>query len=155
MNFFFRTMTDEDAREVAGWHYESPYSFYDMDHDPDDQRELLDPRSRGDAYFTALDEKGGVVGFFSFRWTGAVIDVGLGLRPDLTGRGIGLSFVVAGLAFAEGRFGRECPLRLAVATFNTRAIRVYEQAGFSIRSRFMQATNGGLHEFVEMIKDDG
>ncbi|MHB8757761.1 MAG: GNAT family N-acetyltransferase [Bacillota bacterium] len=153
LDFFLRLMTDADARQVVEWRYDGLYSFYDMDQDPDDRREILDARSRGKAYFTVIDTAGTVVGFFSFRMAGASIDVSLGLRPDLTGRGNGLAFVLAGTAFAEGRFGRGCLLRLRVAAFNERAIKVYERAGFRVRSRFMQATNGGFQAFVEMTRD--
>jgi ribosomal-protein-alanine N-acetyltransferase len=39
---------------------------------------------------------------------------------------------------------------LLVATFNRRAINVYERAGFIASRVFMHSTNGGDWEFVEM-----
>ena len=35
---------------------------------------------------------------------GGAVDVGLGFRPDLTGRAPGLGFMLAGLEFARRRF---------------------------------------------------
>ncbi|MHB8947315.1 MAG: hypothetical protein ACYC6I_12365, partial [Bacillota bacterium] len=75
LDFFLRLMTDADARQVVEWRYDGLYSFYDMDQDLDDRREILDARSRGKAYFTVIDTAGTVVGFFSFRMAGAYIDV--------------------------------------------------------------------------------
>lgn len=75
--------------------------------------------------------------------------IGLGLRPDHTGRGFGLAFVEAGLDHARSKFDPQ-ELSLAVAAFNRRAITVYERAGFSEVTRYMHHTNSADWEFVEM-----
>ena len=79
------------------------------------------------------------------------MDFGLGLRPDLTGRGLGLAYLSAGLVFAGQRF-KPSRFRLSVATFNERAIRVYERAGFTPSRTFDHATNGSIHRFLEMTR---
>jgi [ribosomal protein S18]-alanine N-acetyltransferase len=61
------------------------------------------------------------------------LDYGLGLRPDLTGQGLGLEFFRAGLVFARERYQPQ-RVYLHVAAFNERARRVYERAGFSVVS---------------------
>jgi hypothetical protein len=66
----------------------------------------------------------------------------LGMRPDLTGRGLGEEFVHAGLRFARETYSPPA-FRLTVATFNQRAIRVYERAGFEIVERFGPQTPAG------------
>ncbi|WP_157261613.1 hypothetical protein [Paenibacillus sp. A3] len=58
-------MTQEEAEEIAGWKYEEPYSFYNMDDDPDDYEEFLDPVRRGSRYYSVYTESG-LMGFFSF-----------------------------------------------------------------------------------------
>src|SRR3954447_23285918 len=130
----FALLTQADAEAIAGWHYPEPFSFYDWTEDPDDLAELLDPALRGDAYFGVLDAAGGLIGYFSFKpKEDRALEIGVGLRPDLTGRGLGASFLAAGLEFARARFE---PTRfvLSVATFNERAITVYERAGFGLRA---------------------
>jgi [ribosomal protein S18]-alanine N-acetyltransferase len=150
--FRFRPLTQADAEAIALWHYPAPYSFYDWAEDPDDLAELLDPESRGDAYFAVEDETGELVGSFSFKVRDARTRVvGLGLRPDLTGQGLGGPFVQAGLAFARSRFAPE-RFVLSVATFNRRAIAVYERAGFVPVRTYMHWTNGGEWEFLEMAR---
>jgi [ribosomal protein S18]-alanine N-acetyltransferase len=149
LKFEFRKMTDEEALQIAGWRYEPPYDFYDWVSDPDDLAELLDPHRRGDDYFSAFDEKGALVGSFSFKRNGKAVQVGLGLRPDLTGKGLGRGFLLAGLNFARGAFAPDI-FRLAVATFNERAIKVYEGAGFVRGRTYQHETNGGVYEFLEM-----
>lgn len=57
------------------------------------------------------------------------MDIGLGMKPELTGKGLGKMFLQAGIAFAV----KECKpktFRLSVATFNTRAITLYKNIGF-------------------------
>ena len=153
--FHFEPLTQADAEAIAEWRYPEPYSFYNWTADTDDLRELLDPSLRGEAYWAAKDEAGELVGHFSFKpKDGGVLEIGLGLRPDLTGRGLGASFLDAGLEFARGRFA---PGRfvLSVATFNERAIKVYERAGF-VRGRvYMHSTAGDEWEFIEMSRSAG
>ena len=83
------------------------------------------------------------------RPASAPVEIGLGLHPERTGRGLGASFLAAGLGYARSRYA---PTRfvLAVAAFNRRAITVYERAGFTAIRVYMHSTNGGEWEFVEM-----
>jgi ribosomal-protein-alanine N-acetyltransferase len=148
----FEQLRQEDAEAIAEWHYPEPYSFYDWTADPGDLRELLDPALRGEAYWAVRDGTDELVGYFSFKPKDEqTVEIGLGLRPDLTGRGLGGSFLAAGLEFALTRFE---PARfvLSVATFNERAIKVYERAGFSRERIYMHSTNGGEWEFLEMSR---
>ena len=149
VRFEFTKMTDEEAQEIAGWRYDPPYDFYDWVSDPEDLAEFLDPHRRGDDYFAAFDEKGALVGSFQFKRDGKVVGVGLRLRPDLTGKGLGHGFLLAGLEFARRCFSPGL-FRLSVATFNERAIKVYEGVGFVQRRIYRHETNGGVYEFLEM-----
>lgn len=148
--YLFRPMGDRETREISGWRYEPPYDFYDWTIDPDDLEELLDPERRKDAYFSAFDERGALVGFFQFEVRGQTVDVGLGMRPDLTGAGLG--YLLAGVEFARERYS---PARftLSVATFNGRAIRVYERAGFRRETVYLHQTNGGELPFLAMARE--
>jgi len=150
--YLFRLMKDEEATEISGWHYEPPYDFYDATSDQDDLEELLDPKRKKDAYFSVFDEDGVLVGFFQFEREGTTVDVGLGLRPDLTGQGLGIEFLLAGLEFARGRYSPE-RFTLSVATFNERAIQVYERAGFRRGTVYKHNTSGGEYLFLSMDRE--
>ena len=149
--YLFRQMEDAEATLISGWHYEPPYDFYDATSDPDDLQELLDPKRRKDVYFSVFDEGGILVGFFQFEREGTRVDVGLGMRPDLTGQGLGIGYLLAGLEFARRRFSPDS-FTLAVATFNQRAILVYERAGFRRDTVYKHNTNGGEYLFLSMAK---
>lgn len=121
--------SDETHRLLAAWRYPPPYDFYDGDpdsaHDPE-------------RYFEARDGRNDLIGFYYFEPKPPDLDYGLGLRPDLTGRGLGLDFFLAGLAFARERY-RPRRVFLHVAEFNERARQVYERAGFSVVSSHMRS----------------
>jgi ribosomal-protein-alanine N-acetyltransferase len=143
-------MTQKDAEAVARWRYPAPFSFYDQDSDPADLAELLDPKLRAGDYVAVDGDNGRLVGYFQFkRPHRPSLEIGLGLHPDWTGRGLGQSFLEAGLEYARGRYAPD-EFVLAVVAFNRRAITVYERVGF-VRSRvFMHRTAGREWEFIEM-----
>src|SRR5690242_11113893 len=107
--------------QLAEWRYPAPYDFYNGD-----QEEPFNP----ERYFAAYDETGALVGFYYFEPKPPDLDYGLGLHPDLTGRGLGLEFFRAGLEFGRERYRPE-HVYLHVAAFNERARKVYERAGFA------------------------
>jgi [ribosomal protein S18]-alanine N-acetyltransferase len=148
----FRAMSQQDAVAIATWRYPPPYDFYDADADADDLAELLDPRRREGRYFSAWQD-GALIGFAHVAAADGTADIGLGLRPDLTGRGLGSSFLDAVMAFARER---QKPVRftLSVAAFNQRAIRVYERAGFAVSRRYRHFSAGKTWDFLEMTRPE-
>jgi RimJ/RimL family protein N-acetyltransferase len=138
--------TAATLQEIEGWRYEPPYDFYNGDEEP-----VLNP----ERFFEARDEERSLVGFYYFEWKGTVLEYGLGLRPELAGRGVGLEFLRAGLDFAHREFRPEQVI-LAVAAFNDRARIVYERAGFRVVGRHMRHfERWGDVEFIDMEEAGG
>ena len=141
MKLTIRLASAETFAEMATWRYERPYDFYDGDVDP-----VLNP----ERFYEVLDEDGSLVGNYYFEEKDDALEVGLGLRPDLTGRGLGLEFLLAGIEFGRRRFGLPRVI-LNVAAFNERAIKVYERAGFRETGRHTRRFDRwGEVEFVDM-----
>jgi [ribosomal protein S18]-alanine N-acetyltransferase len=132
--------TDESFRERAQWRYEAPFDLYDEDGKP-----VKNP----ERFFEARDETGALVGFYYFERSGPTVKFGLGLRPDLTGQGLGLEFVEAGVEFARDRF-RPRRIVLEVFSFNERAVKVYERAGFHVTGRRIQPYRNRKIETIHM-----
>jgi [ribosomal protein S18]-alanine N-acetyltransferase len=151
-NYTIRPMSDTSAHAIANWQYPEPYDFYNSTADEDDLAELLDATRRGDQYYEVLDDGGALIGSFQFKLEKEPLEIGLGLRPDLTGQGLGLGFVRAGMDIAREQFGA-MSLCLAVTTFNQRAITVYERAGFRPAETYKHHTNGADFEFLRMTFD--
>ena len=143
-------MDEAEAGVVADWHYEPPYDFYDFRKDPEDLAELFDRDVRAGEY-RSVHRDGELVGFFSFKVHDDVVEIGLGLRPDLTGAGLGGEFVRAGIDYAVGTF-RPRELMLDVATFNDRARKVYERAGFTASHVWIHTSGQGPVEFLRMTR---
>lgn len=160
--YTFTPMTESVARDILGWQYDAPYAFYNAGPATidDDLLELL-----GGSYWSAHDATGRLVGFFTAGpsgqlpgghvhgvYTQGALDVGLGMRPDLTGRGAGLEFVLAGLEFLREERA-PAAFRLVVAVENVRAVRVYERAGFEPVTTFSSPLPGdGSREFLLMLR---
>ncbi len=163
MQFNFTPMEEAEARAVMAWRYEGDYAVYnwEAEDDKDDPAEMLDRRS---PHYAVKDEQGKLIGFFAYGSSAQVwgsggaylysenktITIGLGMSPELTGKGLGLAFVLAGLDFARQQFKPDF-FRLYVLAFNQRAIRVYERAGFERTGIYVQKSEAyGARDFVEM-----
>jgi len=160
MAYEFKDMTSPHAREICGWRYPPPYDVYDSKLTVDAMREYLN-----ETYFCVEDGQGLLVGFVCFGTSAQVplgsgdaydrtelTDMGLGLRPDLCGQGRGAAVLQAGMEFARRRFGAT-GFRLTVASFNRRAIVVYERAGFIATQRSVSGSSEQEREFVVMTRD--
>jgi ribosomal-protein-alanine N-acetyltransferase len=143
-------MTLAYAAELTGWRYPAPYERYDLT--GTDPAALADPASG----FFALTDGTGLIGFRSFGPDGQVpggayddsaLDTGGGLRPDLTGRGLGRAAIATGLEFGQRRF-RPAAFRVTIATFNVRARRVVTALGFRPAGTFLSAADGREFEIL-------
>lgn len=152
MNFTFEELTQENAVEIANnWKYSGEYAFYDMTADPEDYAEFVDEEARKEnGYFQAVSA-GKLAGYFCVFQQGTEIEIGLGLRPDLCGRGMGSEFTTAILEYMDSHYHCEKYV-LHVALFNQRAIKTYRRCGFQDAKVFMQETNGGVYDFLRMEK---
>ena len=140
-------LTEAHGEEISGWQYEFPYEWYDTSNDPRKVELFAHPQKR-ESLRAVLDDDDELVGFFNFVREGDEVRVGLGMRPDLTGRGLAQPFIQAGLDYASLEW-RPRRFRLWVASWNERALRAYRRAGFrEVRphdeSRFVEMEREGL-----------
>jgi ribosomal-protein-alanine N-acetyltransferase len=147
-------MTPEYATDIATWRYPAPYDCYDVvDVEPAFFLE------EGNGFF-ALVSGAELIGFRSFGPDGQVpggayddsaLDTGGGLRPSLTGQGLGRSAITTGLEFGRRTFAPRA-FRVTVASFNTRALRVVTSLGFQLASSFAATTDG--RRFQILVRDE-
>jgi [ribosomal protein S18]-alanine N-acetyltransferase len=146
------------AREIAGWRYPPPYDVYNIADEPVAFAAFVWGHERGYHRVLAGAE---LVGFCCFGaearvpggdYAAPAVDIGVGMRPDLTGRGQGRRFLDAVTAFAERELAPPA-LRLTVAAFNARAIRLYHNAGFRETARFEATFSGRPFVIMERSVD--
>ncbi|HEX6930608.1 MAG TPA: GNAT family protein [Streptosporangiaceae bacterium] len=143
-------MTRAYAADIVTWRYPAPYDCYDM---TSASPAFLVSAEGG---FYALAEGDELIGFRSFGQDGRVpggdydssaLDTGGGLRPDLTGKGLGREAIGTGLAFGRREFA-PAAFRVTVASFNERALRVVRSLGFQSAGSFHALTDRRSYELL-------
>jgi RimJ/RimL family protein N-acetyltransferase len=159
MELNIEQMNYEEANQISNWIYEEPYAIYSMDQSAECINELLN----GD-YYSVTDIDNNLIGYFCFGKSAQVpvgnqfgvyemdniTDVGLGIKPDLCGQGFGEDFIKKGLDFAQHKRS-SIRFRLTVASFNQRAIKVYQRVGFTKVNSFKRISENIETEFEVMI----
>jgi [ribosomal protein S18]-alanine N-acetyltransferase len=143
MELLIQKMTEKYAIEVLCWKYEKPYDFYNNVLSSSAIIELLTNR-----YFVVLNDKSQLIGYFCMGKPAQVpkgeeqglykeecVDLGIGMRPELTGKGYGSLFFSTILKFVQTNDGEQ-DIRLTVTSFNHRAIHLYEKFGFVVERKF-------------------
>lgn len=158
-------MTIEHAEAISSWKYPNEYAIYSFNNDSEAIHELMTEN-----YYVCLDQENKLIGYFCFGKAAQIptveenvyddnmLDIGLGLLPELCGQKAGSAFLETGMKYARANWGTVA-FRLSVADFNIRAIKVYAKVGFISRNEVTHKKSGSkfrvmVREFVEGI-DDG
>jgi [ribosomal protein S18]-alanine N-acetyltransferase len=128
-----RELTAEEAETPLGWLYAGRYATCDV----------RGPLGANRGFFWVEDDDGAVVGYGCVGAEARIpavdpesgtVDIGYGMRPDLTGQGLGREFVGAVLAYA--RAGRpDVRVRMLILRWNERSRRVAQAHGFRVVGR--------------------
>lgn len=131
MTYELRPLTAEQGEAMATWSYPGPWAIYDV-------TTPIDPQ---EGFWAVVDDIGDIAGYACFgveaRVPGleerpGVLDVGVGMRPDLTGQGRGREFAGAVLDHARDATGATSTtsLRAVVQDWNERSRRLLAGLGF-------------------------
>lgn len=148
---------EKSAAYILSWRYPPPYDLYNDSRGDESLKEFLE-----NPYFVVVDEMNEIIGFYCIGYSAQVpngylfgayeeghLDIGLGMNPEFTGKGYGSSFFAFILYSLEKKYKR-VPLRLTVATFNKRAIYLYEKFGFVKKMMF----DDMITTFQTMVKEN-
>lgn len=138
-------MTLDHAEQIVGWEYPPPYERYSLVGTTASY--FADPES---GFVALVDAAGGLVGYRSFgpdgrvpggRYDDSALDTGGGLRPDLTGRGLGRAAIQIGLDYGWSTFSCTT-LRVTVWAQNERALKAVRSCGFGGAQHFVATSTG-------------
>jgi len=156
----FRPFDEGHAREVLAWKYAPPYAIYDLP-GGDSVAAIEQMLGNESPYLAVLDERDELIAFRCFGAEARVrggdyaeeaLDLGGGLRPDLTGWGLGRHIIAAAMNYGFERF-RPRLFRTTVASFNVRARKACERVGYLPVSAFERPSDG--LEFVILQREAG
>jgi [ribosomal protein S18]-alanine N-acetyltransferase len=147
-----RALEPSDAAVIATWHYDGPWSLYDVT----DVRDI----SHDKGYRAIAGDDGRLLGFVCIgaearvAAVGAavgVVDVGVGLAPELVGRGYGRTILQPVLAqVLEDAAG--APLRALIQSWNERSLRLCRSLGFEpVGIHHAPEKDGTTTEYVVLV----
>lgn len=143
-----RPLLADDLPLLSSWRRDGPGQFYDLW--PGDEERAAQVLSAESPHFVLLDADQAVVGYFCVgpaariaggRYDESSVDLGLVLRPDLTGAGRGTAWTPAVVGFVARRYGR--PVRITIAARNQPALRMVARLGFRVTGGFGGFRHGG------------
>lgn len=152
--FTFHLVDESSVRAILNWQYEPPYDFYNNLEEVSLQH-FLHPQNN---FYKIVDENNELVGYCSFGQDGQVtdgdyrdqaLDVGMGIRPDLTGQGKGVEYANAVLEFAD-RLLKPKAFRVTIAAFNKRALQVWQKLGFEHQQSFERKSD--VMQFIVLVR---
>ncbi len=151
MEFSICEFTEKDAKEICEWRYNSPYDIYNL---PDwetitQQKWGLADEVKRKTEFYSIREGKDLIGYFRFIKNEEFVMLGLGIIPNMCGCGLGKQIMTCIKKVFVERYPNEI-LRLEVRSFNIRAIKCYEKAGFIIKDKCSKNTPMGYSEFILM-----
>lgn len=157
MELTIHNMNKQLAIQILNWKYAPPYDFYnsDSEYEKEALEELLD-----DSYYALVTTENELFGFFCTGKSAQVpaghsigaykedlVDMGLGMNPIFVGQKRGAQFCSYIINRIEEQY-ENMAIRLTVATFNQRAIHLYEKLGFKKENEFQTERA----KFITMVK---
>lgn len=157
LKIYYRPADAISAREFLQWQYAAPYDIYNCPPEHIDKfiQYNIDPENNVYVMFDGNDE---LIGYCSYGMDARVgsgdyseeaLDIGLMIKPELTGQGMGSDFASEVIRNGIAKYVPK-KLRVTIAAFNKRAIRTWEKNGFKRTQIFRRGRDE--MEFVILTK---
>ena len=148
----YHKTTEEEKYTICGWKYEAAYSIYN---NPPYAEQLMLHRGFANPKnsFYSFYDADKLVGYINLVEEDTEVFFGIGVAPTFCNRGYGQEICRLSRALSRQLYP-EKPLYLEVRTWNLRAVRCYEKAGFRIAGEAIKKiTPIGEGTFYRMTAD--
>lgn len=148
----YHIMTESEKEQISAWNYTGNYHIYNM---PSYAEQLKQGVAFGNPkceknFYTYYDGNE-LIGFTNIAEEETEVFIGIGVTPTICGMGYGQKILRIAQHIADTLYPNK-PLYLEVRTWNERAIRCYQKAGFTIDGEILeQETWIGTGYFFRMI----
>lgn len=145
----FHRMTEDEKYKVCGWKYEGEYAIYNNPPYKEQLRDHSGFANPKNSFYSFYDEDK-LVGFINLFEEEKEVFLGIGVAPDHCSKGYGQQMCRIACDLSKQLFAGKT-VYLEVRTWNTRAVKCYEKAGFRIvGDSIIQTTPIGTGEFYHM-----
>ena len=150
MDVYFSPIDEIGARDITQWHYEEPYQMYSLQDQTAVEEVVAYLTNPQNCIYRMDDAEHALLAFCSFGddaqvgggdYSEIALDVGLGMRPSLTGKGLGPAMIAEVLHFALDHLEVQ-QFRATIAGFNQRAQKAWQKNGFVITQDFERTFDG-------------
>ena len=144
--------TEEEKILITEWKYEGEYSVYNAEPYEEQKKKGFGFANPQNHFYSFYDEKK-LIGFINLYEEKTEVFFGIGVKPEECGKGYGSQMTETACKISRRLFPGK-PLYLEVRTWNQRAVRCYEKAGFHIAGEpIRQTTSAGEGVFYHMIRE--
>ncbi len=144
--------TEEEKILITEWKYEGEYSVYNAEPYEEQKKKGFGFANPQNHFYSFYDEKK-LIGFINLYEEKTEVFFGIGVKPEECGKGYGSQMTEIACKISRELFPGK-PLYLEVRTWNQRAVRCYEKAGFHIVGEpIRQTTSAGEGVFYHMIRE--
>ena len=144
--------TEEEKILITEWKYEREYSVYNAEPYEEQKKKGFGFANPQNHFYSFYDEKK-LIGFINLYEEETEVFFGIGVKPEECGKGYGSQMTETACKISRRLFPGK-PLYLEVRTWNQRAVRCYEKAGFHIAGEpIRQTTSAGEGVFYHMIRE--
>ena len=148
----YHRLTEKKKYIITEWKYDGAYAIYNCEPYDEQKKRGFGFANPNYASF-AFCEDGELIGFTNLYEEEREVFFGIGVTPAYCGMGYRREMTVKTIELSHELFPGK-PIYLEVRTWNQRAVKCYEKAGFRIVGEpIVQTTNIGDGTFYHMIAD--
>lgn len=148
----YHKTTEEEKYIITEWKYDGEYAIYNDEPYEEQKKKKFGFGNPKNNHYSFYDGEN-LVGFINLYEEETEVFFGIGANPEYCGKGYGQQMTKMAREISGQLFPKK-PMYLEVRTWNTRAVKCYEKAGFHIVGEpVKQTTSIGEGVFYHMIAE--